>query len=329
MSRTADTRLERIEQIEHRLFQRPRGATAGELAREFSVSKPTILRDLALLESMGARLEKKGHRYILDSRRFLHAIKLSIHELLAIYLAARLLSRHSDEHNPHVVTALEKLSEVLQEKSPLIARHIEQAALAVSSRKIRREYVQALEALTLGWAEGKKVRLRYYSYTKGEVTERLFSPLFIEPSGIGYACYVIGFDDLRHAIRTLKVERIYDATCTDEPFDIQPEADSQKIYTLLASAWGIIWRDADAITVVLRFLPEVVRRVKESTWHHSQQIEDLPDGSCLYTVKVGSTKEILPWIRGWGAAVEILEPQAFREEMMDEVRKMSRLYGIE
>jgi CRISPR-associated endonuclease/helicase Cas3 len=43
----------------------------------------------------------------------------------------------------------------------------------------------------------------------------------------------------------------------------------------------------------------------------------------------GSTKEILPWIRGWGAAVEILEPQAFREEMMDEVRKMSRLYGIE
>ena len=320
-----DSRIERIEQIERMLAQHPKGLTTGELAREFGVDATTIFRDLEILQSMGTGLIKEKRRYILDHRRSLHSVKLSLNELLAIYLAVRLLSRHSDEHNPHVVKALEKLADTLRAKSPLIARHIEQAATAVRSRQTRREYVEALEVLTQGWAEGKKVRLRYRSYTKDEMTERTFSPYFIEPSGIGYACYVIGQDDLRRAIRTLKVERIYDARLTDERFTIPKSFDPQR---LLASAWGVIWRDEGEIEVTLRFAPSVVRRVKESTWHHSQRVEDLPDGSCLFTVKVGSTQEVRPWIRGWGAAVEVLAPVEFREEMIEEVREMARVYRV-
>lgn len=323
--RAPENRLERIGQIESKLVQRPEGWTTGELAREFQVDASTIFRDLSLLESMGTGLIKHGRRYVLDHRRSLHSVKLSINELLAIYLAVRLLSRHSDEHNPHVVKALEKLADTLRAKSPLIARHIDQAATAVRARQTRREYVEALEILTQGWAEGKKVRLRYRSYTKDETTERTFSPYFIEPSGIGYACYVIGYDEMREAIRTFKVERVYEARLTDEPFTIPESFDPQR---LLASAWGVIWRDAGEIEVTLRFAPSVVRRVKESTWHHSQRIEDLPDGSCLFTVMIGSTQEVKPWIRGWGAAVEVLSPQEFREEMIEEVKEMGKKYGI-
>jgi predicted DNA-binding transcriptional regulator YafY len=325
MARTPDTRLERIGQIERRLAQRPIGWTASELAQEFAVSKPTILRDLALLQSMGARLDTRGRRYILDTKRLLYAMKVSTDELLAIYLAVRLLSRHSDEHNPHVVTAMEKLAEALQARSPLIAHHIEQAATAVRARHIRREYVHALEVITQGWAEGKKVRLRYHSYSKDEATERTFAPYFVEPSGIGYACYVIGYDDLREAIRTLKVERVYEAQLTEVPFRIPADFDPQR---LLASAWGVIWRDEGEITVTLRFAPHVVRRVKESVWHLSQRIEDLPDGSCLFSVRIGSTKELLPWVRSWGAAVEVVEPLEFREEMVTEVKEVMHVYSL-
>ncbi len=158
--RAPEDRLERIGQIERKLVQHIKGWTTGELASEFGVDPGTIRRDLSLLETMGTGLIKQGRRYILDHRRSLHNVKLSMNELLAIYLAVRLLSRHSDEHNPHVVGALEKLADALQTKSPLIARHIEQAATAVRSRHTRREYVEALEILTQGWAEGKKVRTR-------------------------------------------------------------------------------------------------------------------------------------------------------------------------
>ena len=54
-------------------------------------------------------------------------------EALALYLAARLLLRHSDEHNPHVVKALEKLADALSAKSPRMAGHIVRAADAANN----------------------------------------------------------------------------------------------------------------------------------------------------------------------------------------------------
>jgi predicted DNA-binding transcriptional regulator YafY len=321
-----ESRLERLMDMERKFARRPEGWTTGELAREYNVDVSTIYRDIETLEAMGTGFIKDGRRYQLDHRRSLVNVRLTNDEVLVLYLAARLLSRHSDEHNPHVVTALEKLAESLEARSPMMARHIDQAAMAVRERPIRREYVEALEVLTQGWAQHRKVRLRYRSYTKDETTERIFAPYFIEPSSIGYACYVIGYDDLRGNLRTLKVERIYEATLTDQVFDIPTTFAPLQ---LLASAWGVIWRDEGDIEVTLRFAPQVVRRVKESIWHHSQRIEDLPDGACLFTVRVGSILEFKPWVRQWGADVEVINPPAFRDEVAAEVRAMAAMYGVE
>ena len=323
--RNLDTRLERVADIERKLARRSEGYTTGELACEYGVNPSTIFRDLTYLESIGTGLVKHGRRYALNHRRSFHSVKLTNHEALAFYLAARLLSRHSDEHNPHVVTALEKLADALDAKSPLIAHHIAQAAAAVRSRRVRREYVEALEVLTQGWAERRKVQLRYRSYNKNETTERTFAPYFIEPASIGYACYVIGFDELRGELRTFKVERVYEAKLTDEPFEAPKQFDPLQ---LLSSAWGVIWRDEGGIEVTLRFAPSVVRRVKESVWHPSQRIEDLPDGACLFTVRIGSTLEFRPWVRQWGSAVTVIGPPAFRDEIAAEVREMARNYEL-
>jgi predicted DNA-binding transcriptional regulator YafY len=173
MTRT-DSRYERLDDIERKLARQPEGWTTGDLAREFGVDADTIRRDLLLIEGRGTGLIKQGRRYTLNHRRSSHSVLLNNDEALALYLAARLLSRHSDEHNPHVVKALEKLADALDAKSPLIAHHIAQAA-AVRQRRMRREYVEALEVLTQGWAEGRKVRLRYRSYAKDETTERTFA----------------------------------------------------------------------------------------------------------------------------------------------------------
>jgi proteasome accessory factor B len=322
MTRT-ESRYQRLDEIERKLARRPEGWTTGELAREFGVDADTIRRDLDELDRMGAGTYKIGRRFILDHRRSFHTVKLNNDEVLALYLAARLLSRHSDEHNPHVVEALEKLADALEIKSPLMAAHVAQAAAAVRARRIRPVYVEALEALTQGWAESKKVWLRYRN-AKDEVSERTFSPYFIEPSGIGYACHVIGWDDLKNRVITIKIERIAEARVTDERF-ANTTFDPQQV---LLNAWGVIWRDEGSIEVSLRFSPAVARRLKESTWHHSQRIEDLPDGSCVFTVQVGSTLEMKPWIRGWGRDVVVLGPAELRAEIAAEVRDMARNYGL-
>src|SRR6185312_15346776 len=95
---------------------------------------------------------------------------------------------------------------------------------------------------------------------------------------------------------------------------------------LLANAWGIIWSDEGGVEVTLRFSPRAAQRVRESIWHHSQRIEDCPDGSCLFTVRVGSTLELSPWVRQWGADVEVMAPQEFREGIGSEARALAALY---
>src|SRR5207248_57435 len=107
------------------------------------------------------------------------------------------------------------------------------------------------------------------------ISERTFSPYFIEPSGIGYACHAIGWDDLKNQMITFKIERIAEARVTEERFT-HSTFDPQQT---LANAWGVIWRDEGSIEVILRFSPAGARRLRESTWHHSQRIKDLPDGS--------------------------------------------------
>lgn len=34
-----------------------------------------------------------------------------------------------------------------------------------------------------------------------------------------------------------------------------------------------------------------------------------------------------PWIRSWGASVEVLEPASLREELAAEARALAALYG--
>lgn len=320
---TTDSRMERVEDIERKLAQHTHGYTTTELANEYGVDPSTIFRDLLMLQSLGSAVTRQGRRYVLDRRRQLYQIKLTIDETLALYLAARLLSRHTDEHNPHVVKALEKLADALRMRAPLMAKHIDEAAMSVSRRVPRTRYVQSLETLTRAWAERRKVHVVYRSYSKRETTERLFAPYFIEPAGIGYATHVIGHDDLRGEVRTLKVERIVSAELTDDQFEIPATFDPT---TMLTSAWGIIWNDENTVEVRLRFAPRAAERVRESTWHSSQRIEDQPDGSCIFIVRVGSTMELKPWIRQWGADAEVLAPAWLRDEIGAEARALAALY---
>jgi len=250
MMRLPESRYERLEQLERLLVSRPHGWRTSELAHELAVDADTVRRDLALLESLGTGLLKEGWYYRLDHRRMRHTIRLATDEVLALYLAARLLSRYSDEHNPHSVRALEQLADALAGRSPDLARHILLAARSVHGRAARPAYVATLEILTRAWIERRKVHLRYRAITSDEPTERLFAPYFLEPSAIGYTCYVIGFDELRGALRTFKVERIEEAHLTDEPFVVPDDFDSIR---LLESAWGVMWRDDGGQEVTFRF----------------------------------------------------------------------------
>jgi predicted DNA-binding transcriptional regulator YafY len=68
--------------------------------------------------------------------------------------------------------------------------------------------------------------------------------------------------------------------------------------------------------------------VKESVWHPSQVITDLPGGGCVMTLQVGSPLEVTPWIRSWGPDVEVLEPDSLRNEFKAWAHQLDVIYKV-
>lgn len=309
----------RLQRIEHRLYNVPRGQRVAELAEYCGVDRRTIYRDLQALEEMGVPVWEDAGHYGIDREAYLSTVRLNLNEAVALFFAARLLAHHSDEHNPNVVSALNKLAAGLPDST--ISSHMARVAEIIRARPLRADYVRVLDTVTRAWADRRKLALRYRS-ASGELTERVICPYFLEVSRSEPASYVIAYDDLRGALRTFKLERVAAAELLDATYSI-PEAFDP--YAHLASAWGVI--DDTEVEVRLRFTPAAAPRVRESVWHHSQQLADTPGGGCELCLRVGGIRELRSWVLGWGADVEVLAPAALRDEVAEHARRMCERYA--
>lgn len=160
-------------------------------------------------------------------------------------------------------------------------------------------------------------------YASDNIHEYLLSPYFIEPSGVGYAIYVIGYATFFEDVHTFKLERIQHAELTNESFEIPADFDA---LALLSTAWGVMYGDRTE-TVGLRFSPVVARRVQETVWHPTPEIVEEPDGGCRLTVHVAHPLEMQPWIRGWGPDCEVLAPAWLRQAVAEDMRRAAAVYG--
>jgi predicted DNA-binding transcriptional regulator YafY len=156
--------------------------------------------------------------------------------------------------------------------------------------------------------------------------ERVVWPLFLEPSPLGHGVYLLAWDEKAGAVRAYRLERMQDAQLLPETFRQPEEFD---VARHLAGAWGI-WgaSQGDPVEVVLLFAPSVARRVQETTWHPSQELQQLPDGRIRLTLKVSSWLELRHWVLGWGEAVEVVEPAELRNSVRTAVASLARTYGV-
>ena len=317
-----ESRLVRLTQIQHFLHKNKAGLTSKELAQLCDTTIRTIQRDLLFLQSdLHIPLTNKGHdRYGIMNEYVLPPVSYSLYEALALFLAARLIVRQTDDNNPHIKSALVKLTSSMPKS---LGINLRKSIANFGKRLVDLDELDVFEKIAIAWVTQKRVKIIYKSLSRGEDKEWLVNPYFIEMTGIGYSTYLIGYGESadRNGITTFKFNRIKEVIILDEEFNIPEDFDIEK---LLGSGWGVMW--GESIEVKLKFSPDVTRRVKETTWHQSQQIQDLPDGSCILTLQVGSTLEMTPWIRGWGADVEVIEPAEFREQFKEWAKQLCAIY---
>lgn len=316
----------RLHEVERLLRGRPSGYTARELAERMGVSMRTIQRTISDLEfdqNVPITVEGRRYRVMEGSGRQLAPVRFDLQEARALYIATRLFLRHSDERDPDGISALEKLAERFP---AAIADQVRATAQELLSRPNDRAESESLRSITEAWAYSKSVNISYQSQSAGAVRTTKLDPYILEPSTTGAATYVIGYSHEHDAIRTFKIDRIVSVEQTGQSFEVD-EAALKRTQEQVASSWGGIVLGEDEFDVVLEFAPDVASRVNETNWHRTQRLTQMDDGRLRFEVRLPSLMEFVPWVRSWGHAVVVVEPDELRSQVAESLALAARQYA--
>jgi predicted DNA-binding transcriptional regulator YafY len=322
-----EAKSERKERVYFALQQHENGLTEKEISERLHLERRTVHNYLWELEAEGKIYKEDNSSLWMISPYepvVLRKFELQPEQAMILYLAARLFVKQTDRRNETAELVLSRLANVLSGDMGL-GEDLYNAARELAQRPKEPEYEDIFRTLMRSYIYRRQVQILYHPY-RGEPFETIFSPYLLEPSAIGFSTYAIGHSTISNRLRTYKIERIERASLLmHNKYEIPADFPGLE---LLRNAWSIYYGE-EVVRVVLRFHPEVARRVQETNWHPSQQLaeDEQNDGYLLLAFDVADTTDLKPWIRTWGANCEVLEPQSLRDELTGEARRLAHLYG--
>ncbi len=303
------------------------GIKRSEIARMIGVHRSRITRVIDRLSTHLPIIEDDRRNLSIDKTKLISSINLNIHEIVALFLSARLITRELNVYNLHTASALAKIALCLEKQAPGISRQI-----SLSSSEIRKLHsmfgsdstLRVLENLSLCWLKKQKALITHFSKHDMKSKRYKAAVYSFEPYGIGKSIHVLAKCDGEDFIRDFKIERIESVRELMETYEIPVGFSNGRHF---GKAWGI-WLDENnpEKRVVLKFSPDAAGRVRENIWHRSQELKENKDGSITAIFMISQPLEMLPWIRGWGKDVEVIEPEGLRERIKEEIAAMGEIY---
>jgi CRISPR-associated endonuclease/helicase Cas3 len=322
----AHSKSERLYQVQLLLSTVHNGISRAEIAQRVGASRATITRDIAELSLQCPIVEDERTRKLsLEKVSFINNIFLNTEEIQSLHLACRLLARKVRFHNPAAASALRKLGQGVVSYAPYLTRFIiESAELFEMHQKVDyRSYNQIIKNITDAMTEQKEISFERYSRTSKAWITCTLAPFCIEPYAEGNTLYLVGLDTAIDEMRTYKLELIRNVCKTEVLFTI-PEDFSLNSY--FQNSWGIWTSKNGSQKVILKFSKAVKDRVLQTEWHTSEAVSDNGEEGLLWEASIDEPIEMLPWIRGWGADVEVIKPVWLREKLITEIKKMASNY---
>ena len=293
--------------------------TRSDLARLCEVdSVRTIQRDINSLAIAEVPIYWSGEGYEIMPDFFLPPLALSLEEVLSLVLCAKAYSAGEGKFQENTVqTAISKVIAALPRRTKRLIEAVSDK-INIESRKSA-DVAGLISQLYQAIVDAKQLRINYQSYSRNSVLERTIDPYALTFRGHGW--YLIAFCYVRNSIRMFRTTRIKTLDYTGKTF-LYPSDFSLKAY--MGKSWQVM-RGKDT-HVIVKFDARVAPYIKEVEWHPTQRIEDLSDGSILFTVTVSGTEEISFWILSYGDQAEVISPESLRETIRMVAERMCRRY---
>ncbi len=314
-------RLELFYQMLVHYLDRP--YSDAELGELLGTDRSNVYRIRNIITSLEIPIEESTERgkYVLPRDFQMQYIHFSNEELAALYLGARRLQQQTRTSQQHVAYALRKLANAMRKP---FAEGLTRAAGEVQAQEQNEQQQQIFSLLVQSWIEQMPIRI-YHTKLHGVRRDYVVHPYHIEPSMWNDGNYLIGYSEYHDKIVRFKITRIDKAVVTGGNFR---EATDFDVHHFLEHAWGIWSNDEEPVTVRLRFRKWAIPRLIETVWPNATLTDPAADGSRVWEMPVAEWREMVPWVRSWGADVEVLGPVELREVIVADVNRLANRYKV-
>ena len=313
------SQMERIYKLD-RLFRRKRPPSKREILEMFEISPAQFKRDLDYMRNrLGAPvtfdMEAGGYRYAAEEFN-LPGLWFTEREVYSLLLMHSLL----DQLQPGFVREQlgpfrDKLRALLGKPGRGTQSILERMQVhAAPQRPIEPEHFQAICDATL---RRKKLRMRYYSRSRGAESDRVVSPQRV----IYYRgnWYLDAWCHEKEATRRFAIDAVRLVSVLEEP--------AKDVAAVGDQGYGIFSGPAENIAV-LHFDAVAARWVAEEEWHPQQRASGLPDGGLQLEVPYSNPQEILMDILRHGPHVEVVSPASLRSAVAEQHREAAEKYAL-
>lgn len=302
---------------------------ANSFAKEWEVSRKTISRDIDFLRySLGAPIsfdqKKNGYSYS-DSSWSLPNVQLTEGELFQLLLAERMADQFKGTPiAKSLQTLVEKLRALLSDQisvDPVVLLDAQISFHSFPTRPISEEiWLDVFKALR----ESRLMEILYRGAHWPKPHPRVIEPIHL--TCIANEWYLVGFDHSVEGLRNFAVARIKSIEEVGESVprrEFDPE-------TYFANRFGrFIGQEGKQYKVAIRFSPDVAFFIEEREWHPTQKIQRHRDGSLTLRFSAPSLYEAKRWILQWGTEAEVLKPVELRNEIVNDLEGMWKMYRNE
>ncbi|MEA5511753.1 WYL domain-containing protein [Crocosphaera sp. UHCC 0190] len=317
-------RLERLLQIDE-LLRYQRRITQSILAEKLEVKERTIRDDLHFLrDRLMAPLDynKKEGWYYTNSTWRLPSISLSIGELFALTLGARMLQSYAGSaYEKELRSSIERLSERLPEQTWIDLQQLADERIVFRSGAETNLDPEIWQKLLEACRSSKRIWIHYYAATRNQYSERVVDPYLVHVYRATNP-YVIGFCHKRGEMRWFRIDRIQQIKVLDETFEREPNFDAQTYLDQIFQAEV----GGKPVPVKIWFDAANAPFIRERRWHVTQEITEHDDGSLTLHLVNGGLNDLKRWVLGYGKGAVVKEPVELVNLVKAEVEGMSQLY---
>ena len=300
------------------------GASVYDIAERFAVSVRTAIRYIRALQVAGEPLyeEVEGRRKVwrLMASARQQTVTLTTAQMVALFLSRRVFDFLAGTGFKEDLDDLfGKLEAQLRRKDFASARNLDRKVFDVNeARHLYEGRIEDVNDIVTALLREERLRVTHESVSGGKKTFVLEPyTLMVYKKGL----YLVGKSHGHGgALRTFALDAFREVEWLrgdtfDYPADYRPEQVTE-------GAFGLI-RGSEVTRVRILFDAKVARYVERVLWHPTQRFKRTAAGLEM-TMEVRGTTEVVGWVLGFGANARVIEPEALRTEIADELGRAAR-----